>query len=112
RGKKRVENRPKLVVRHIGTSNLYVLAGSVDRDPHQPAGRIEHRLQHVVVRRAVVQAPDERLDMLVERGIEQGAVEHCAADVVQRDAADVALLTLDDETGAQTVVEALLNGGN
>ena len=57
------------------------------------------------------QARREHLEVLVERRVEQGAVEHGLADVVERDAPDEPILVLDDEAGAQTVVQALLNGG-
>ena len=54
-------------MRHIGPGNLDVLRGTIDGDAHQPAGRIEHRLQHLVVRRWIVRQPvREHLDVLVE----------------------------------------------
>jgi hypothetical protein len=54
----------------------------------------------------------EGRDVLVEGGIEQCAFEHGLADIVERDASDKSTLVSDNQTGAQTVVEALFDGGN
>ena len=76
---------------------------------------IDHRLQHVVVVDIVAQSPRRHRGAGVgqvpsQSGVnDRRAIEQGLTDVVERDASSQTLIILDDQAGAQSVVETLLD---
>ena len=112
-GDEGVQQRAELMAGHVGHRDLHGLDRSIDQDAGQIAAGIDHRLEHSVVNHVVAQ-PLRRGPAIGQvpfqgRVDHRGAVDQASPYVIERNAADQALVILDDKASTQPIVEAFLD---
>src|SRR5690242_14609148 len=99
--------------------HLNELSRMIDRDVDQTALTIEHRFEGRVVAVGDSHGTSVLLRLvrinpcvtIEARAIQHAAVAYGPAEIVERESPDHAVVVIDEETRAQSVVEAFLDGG-